>query len=99
MNDKVVYAELILQVGSLIFMESKSSSFLFGKPLYYWKFRDSTIYYGPFNSLYEAGDNVDQVMRSGQPDITASAPVATDVITEIPMNVIKVDFKAKRRIK
>lgn len=100
---QILHAELVLSVGSLCFFECKSIQFLFGRPTYYWKFRDSTVYYGPFNTLLDAGFNVDALMRmSPEQQATKAAPdgsVQEPVINEEPpKNVIKLDFKTKRRL-
>jgi hypothetical protein len=94
---KVSYARLILSIGSLQFFECKSNTFLFGKPTYYWKFRDDTAYYGPFDSLMSAGHVVDlHVTGKTTP---ASLKTNSSTIQANPDNVIIVDFKSKKRVK
>lgn len=102
----ILYAEAVLQVGSLVFMEAKSTTFLFGRSIYYWKFKDSSLYYGPFNSLSEAGLSVDEMLRdpkgaypTGTVETPSPAPVVSDgSVKEIPNNLIKIDFRSKKRI-
>jgi hypothetical protein len=98
-TNKIVYAELVLQIGSVVFYETKSQNFLFGKPSYYWKYMSSSDYFGPFNSLMEAGQHFDRTIRT-PPSIPATNMVPKGVVqaSPPPANVINVDFRTKKRI-
>ncbi len=100
---KVITAELILQVGSLQFFRAQGI-FLFGKPAFYWKFADLKVYYGPFDSLIEAGQDVNQKtqsMSAGPVSLyDAQEKSSTRIVLEQDTkNVIKVNFLLKKRIK
>lgn len=99
---KLVTAKLILSVGSLQFMEAEGL-YLIGKSAFYWKFANSSTYYGPFNTLMECGMDVDMLMQGGMPTLAAPPQITgavTDTLTpaEVVDNVINVDFKNKRRV-
>lgn len=97
--NKIVYAQLILQIGSVCFYECKSNTFLFGRPVYYWKFMSSSDYFGPFNTLLEAGSSVDHHVRGPTQTIATLDVQPTLSVQQDTKNVIRVDFKAKKRIK
>lgn len=103
---KLVTAKLILQVGSLQFMEAEGL-YIFGKSVFYWKFKDSSTYYGPFNTLIECGEHVDEMMRGPGPMPEPTKNPLSNIDTpldnsltkeEKPNNLITVDFKSKRRL-
>ena len=97
---KVLYAQLIFTIGSVAIYEAKSESFFFGRPTYFWKFLNSTDYYGPFDTLLETGMNFDQVMRGNTvPTEQPSSTTPVISVQEDQTNVIRVDFKSKKRIK
>lgn len=100
--NNVMTGTLVLKVGSLCFLEAKPFNLLFGKTTYYWKFADSQVYYGPFNTLFDAGQSVDDMMKGGPSPATSqvdSAPSLTENKAEEVdnKNVIQVDFKSRRR--
>lgn len=85
MND-IIYADLLFTMGSVMVYELKPSSFtLFSRPTYFWKYKNSPDFFGPFDSVMNATKHWESTV------VPPSSLVAN--------NVIKVDFKAKRRIK
>lgn len=94
-ND-VVYAELLFNFGSVYVYEVKPKIYdLFNQPVYYWRYRDTAEYYGPFKTIMECCRNWESTVRG-----TPTLPALTQVNDGIDMsNVIRVDFKNKRRIK
>lgn len=80
------YANFLFNFGSVYVYEAKSDS-LFGKTsLYYWRYKDTASYHGPFKSIMECTRHWEESTRP--------PPVPPDM-----SNVIKVDFILKRRIK
>jgi hypothetical protein len=78
------YATFLFSFGSVFIYEAKSKG-LFGETsLYYWRYRDTSSYRGPFKSIMECTrDWEDSTRPVPQPDMT---------------KVIKVDFIKKKRI-
>lgn len=98
--NEIVYAHLIAQIGSVCFYECKSQKFLFGKATYYWKYMNSADFFGPFNSLMETCQHFDHTIRTPASVPTTNLAPANPVIPEPHLNnLIKVDFKSKKRIK
>lgn len=98
MND-IAIAYLIAQIGSVCFYESKSHKFLFGKPSYYWKYMSSNDFFGPFNSLMEACQHFDHTMRTpASAPMTNIVPIGSVQAEPKLNNLIKIDFKSKKRI-
>lgn len=88
---ELIYAEPLFTFGSVIVYELKPNVYdIFKKPLYYWRYKDSSTHAGPFNSIMECTRDWEASTR-GVP-MHETAPV-------IDMsNVIKVDFRSRKRI-
>lgn len=78
-------AEFLFSIGNIMIYEMKSKGlFSSDRPTYFWKLKDNPDINGPFTSIFEATRHWEW---------TTMNPPA------IPNNVIRVDFKNKRRIK
>ena len=95
MSNEVVYAKFLFSFGSVYIYEWTPGKFdLFGQPMYYWRYVDTAAYYGPFVSIMECTRHWEAFTR-GQ-----SNTQAINLQKEMDMsNVIRVDFKTKKRIK
>jgi hypothetical protein len=91
--NKIVYAEFVFSIGSIVVYKSKPKYTLFGKTTYFWKYVDTTEFSGPFDSIMHA---MNHCMKS-QNLPTTRTHIHTAVIR--PTNVVYVDFKKKKRIK
>lgn len=82
--DNVVHAEFLFSIGTIQIYELKPGPWaLFKNSSYFWKYKDGVGIAGPFNSIMEATRNWES---------TVTKPL-------LPSNVIKVDFRTKKRIK
>lgn len=85
MSDQT-YATFLFSFGSVFIYEAKTSGTFFGQSsLYYWRYRDTSTYYGPFNSIMECTRHWED----------STCPIPTPGTS----NVIKIDFRARKRIK
>lgn len=84
-TNETAYATFLFSFGSVFIYEAKAAGTFFGQTsLYYWRYRDTGTYYGPFKSIMECTRHWEESTRpTPQPDMT---------------NVIKVDFKTRKRI-
>lgn len=89
-TNEIVYAELLFNFGSVMVYELKPKVYdLFNQPVYYWRYKDSATYAGPFQTIMNCTRHWEATTRGEQ------------TLTETPIdmsNVIRVDFKNKRRI-
>lgn len=76
-------AEYICNIGPIQIYEIKEKSFFISnQPMYFWKYPDKLQAFGPFPSVIEAIRNWE----------------STTVKTQLPSNVIRVDFRNKKRL-
>lgn len=78
------YAHFLFSFGTVFIYEAKEDK-LFGQTsMYYWRYRDTATYHGPFKTIMECTRDWEESTRPvAQPDMA---------------NVIKVDFIKKKRI-
>lgn len=88
-TNETVYAQFLFSFGSVYIYELKPRTYdLFNQPMYYWRYKDTGSYYGPFKSIMECTRHWEESTRS---------TTNTDVIDI--SNVIRMDFKTRKRIK
>lgn len=81
-------AELLFTFGSVLVYEIKPKVYdLFNPSVYYWRYKDTPVLYGPFDSIMNCTKHWESTMHS-------PAPIEQPDMT----NVIKVDFKSRKRI-
>jgi hypothetical protein len=86
------YAHFLFSFGPIHVYELKPKAYdIFNASLYYWRQDGKAEYNGPFKTIMECTRHWEYTSKG---ELPTAAPAVVDMT-----NVIRVDFKAKKRIK